>query len=210
MLSGAYLRELSLRLFAMLQIKKDLSHEIALSGMGTALTVICIVLSYYIPVMTLTLYALSGITLMLPLIKNKLRSGLLCYVASGILGLLFTNYFAILPFALLFGSGSLVMYVCLKYLPKKWFLSIPIKIVFANLGLFGIYKLMGLESITGIFEWVGISPKYIWIALIFTPLYIAYDYLLQRVFRYLRARFNKRLKSASDKSGSDNEPYGDL
>ncbi len=189
----------------MLQVKKDISYEIALAGIGTALTVICIVLSYYIPVMTLTLYALSGISLMLPLLKNRMRGGLLCYAASGALGLLLTNYIAIIPFVFLFGSGILIMYACIRYLPKKWFLSIPIKIVTANLGLFGIYKIIGLESVIGIFEWTGISPKYIWIALIFTPLYIAYDYLMQRVFRYFSARFNKRFKSPSVKS-TDNLP----
>lgn len=181
----------------MLQIKKDFSYDVALAGIGTALTVICIVLSYYVPVMTLTVYALSGITLMLPLLRDKLRSGLLTYFASGALGLLFTNYIAVLPFALLFGSGTLMMYICLKYLPKKWYISIPLKVVLANLGLFCVYKVMGLEQVIGILEWVGISPRYIWIALIFTPLYLAYDYLMQRVFRYLRARFNKHFKPSS-------------
>lgn len=191
-------------------MKKVLSYEIALAGIGTALAVICIVLSYYLPVMTLSFYALSGIFLMLPLIQKKLRSGILAFVASGILGFVFTNYIAILPYLFIFGSGVIIMYVCLVYLKKYWYISIPIKIVFVNLGLFGMYKLMGFDNFIYVFDWIGISPTYIWIALIATPIYLAYDYLLQRIFLYLANRFNKRFKLSNTNHNTDSDSNDDL
>lgn len=171
------------------------SFEITLSGVSAALTIICIVLSYYLPVMTLTFHALSGIMLMLPLVIKSGRGAILTYIASIILGFLFTNILAILPFAFIFGSGTLVMYFCSKYLNKKWFFIIPVKIIFINLGLFGIYKLIGFGAFAAAFNRIGINPNYFWAALIATPVYIIYDYLLQNLFKYIRQRMRKIFKN---------------
>ncbi|NCA67167.1 MAG: hypothetical protein EOM87_03780 [Clostridia bacterium] len=195
-------------------MRKQLSYEIAISGISTALAVSCIVLSFYLPVMTLTFYALSGIVLMLPLIVESLRGVILTFLASAILGFLFTNYIAILPFIFIFGSGTIVMYICEKYFNKKLYFSIPVKIVFINLALFGIYSLMGFEQIAGVLARIGINAMYIWIALIATTIYLAYDFLLQKILHYLKRRMSKLLKNRinNDKNigngdPDDNDPF---
>lgn len=170
------------------------SFEITLSGVSTALTVICLVISRYLSVMQLSFYALSGIMLMLPLVVKSERGAILTYVASTILGLLFTDIFNILPFIAIFGLGTLVMYFCSKYLNKKWFLSLPIKIVFINIGLFIIYQFLGFTAFYQALERLGIKENYFWIVFPATFIYLLYDYLLQNIFKYIKSRMRKIFK----------------
>ncbi len=168
--------------------RKRLSFELSLAGISAALAIIFLVLAYYTRLAALACYALAGFSLCLPLYVESLRSTALAYVVSALLGFLFTNYIFAMPFILIFGPHIVLSAVCGKYLRKKWYFTIPIKIVFINIVLFAVFKICGLDSVFDLMAKVGISAKYLWVALIGTPLFIGYDYLIQGVYSFFGRR----------------------
>jgi len=177
--------------------KKVLTFEITLAGISAGLSVVFIVVAYYFGIGVLALYALAGFCLCLPIYVESLRGTVFAYVAASLISFLATgfNYVFVMPFILLFGPHIIISALCGKYLRKKWYFSIPIKLAFFNLALFAIFEICGLNSIYQIMERVGMSARYLWVALIGSPLFIVYDYLIQGVYGF----FGRRLYKVFDK-----------
>lgn len=175
----------------MKQSRRRATFELTLAGVSTALAVIFLVIAYYVNLAVLACYALAGISLCLPLYVDSLRSCALSYVATSLLGFLFSNYLFMMPFILIFGLHIIVFALCKKFLKNKWYFAIPIKVVFVNLALFGVFSICGLDSIFRFMESVGIEGKYLYLALIGTPLFIAYDFLFQGVYSFFGRRLDK-------------------
>lgn len=109
------------------------------------------------------------------------------------------NPIGVLPFALFFGLQIILNYLSRKYLDKKWFISIPIKLIILEVGIFGIYKLYGISSIENIFNSFGWNYNYWFVMLITLPLILIYDYAIGMIWRFLDRRLNKIVTKYTDK-----------
>lgn len=177
--------------------RKKIAFEVSIAGITTAFIVIALLGANYSPVAKLSFFALAGVALMLPLIAGSFWGSVMAYLAGGALSLIFSPV-NVVPFAFIFGLQVIVMYLCKKYLKNKWYICIPIKLVLFNIALFGVFKLYGLDSIINVFERFNLEFKYVYAALIASPLYIVYDYALQYVYRWLGRRLVKIVKYNSE------------
>ena len=176
----------------MMNRRKNLSFEIALSGIATALSLICTVLYYYSPVAKLSFLALSAVALLLPLTVGNPRGAALSYVATSGLTIAIVGPVAALPYAFIFGWQPVVMGVCTRYLKRKFYISIPLKAALFNAGLYGTYALYGLgDSIENALAKLNWAPAYWVVAIVATVLFLGYDYLMQWVFRWIDRRMKK-------------------
>ena len=198
----------------MKQSRKRATFELTIAGVSTALAVIFLVIAYYVNLAVLACYALAGISLCLPLYVDSLRSCALAYVASSLLGFLFSNYIFMMPFILIFGLHIIVFALCKKFLKNKWYFSVPIKIVFVNLGLYGVFAICGLDRIFQFMESFGVESKYLWVALIGTPMFIGYDYLFQGVYAFFGrrlegffSRYRPRQQGVRQNNEADDDPF---
>lgn len=172
--------------------RKRLTFELALSGIATALSLVCTVLYYYSPFAKISFLALAAVALLLPLTAGHVRGAALSYVATSGLAIAIVGPVAALPFIFIFGWQPVVLGVCDRYLKKKWYISLPIKAVLFNAGLFGTYTLYGLgDSVNNALERIGWAPAYWLIAILATVLFLAYDYLMWWVYRWLSRRLDK-------------------
>ena len=165
------------------------SYVIALSGISTALAVAFVMLAVYIEPMTISFYVMSAVSMMLPLTKGSYKGSLLACVATIILTVSIATIKA-LPFAIFFGPYTIVSVLLSKKL--KWYFALPIKICWFNLVLYILYLVTGLLVID--FDALGFTLEYWAIALIGTVIFIAYDFLMQYVFRVLTYVVEKRIK----------------
>ena len=62
-------------------VKKDIGKRLALAGIGTAISLIFVVLAYFIKNLSLSFYVMSAGGVMLPLTKGYFREGFLTAVA---------------------------------------------------------------------------------------------------------------------------------
>ena len=172
--------------------KKQRTFEIALSGISAALALLCLVLYYYVPVGQLSFLALSSLALTLPLMAKSVRGSALAYLAAGGLAVAATGPLAVVPFAFLFGWQPVVMGWCQRYLPRKPYITLPIKAALFNAGLYGVYALYGLgDTINRVLARLAWRPAYWAIALIGTAIWIGYDYLIAYLQRWIQRRAAK-------------------
>ena len=172
--------------------RKQLAFELALAGIGTALALICNVLYYYIPLAKLSLLALAGVALMLSLTAGHVRGAALAYVAASGLTIAIIGPIPALPFVFLFGWQPVVMGICRRYMPKRWYIALPLKAILFNAGLYGTYALFGLgDTLTRLFRRLDIAPAYWIVAIAGTALWLGYDYIMQWVLRWLDTRLAK-------------------
>lgn len=108
------------------------SKKLAICAVFGAIQIIFLLCAKYLEVATLSFYALCAITLMLPLSQKMYKEGILTYIAVSIL-----SFFTVgIPecFVYLFICGGFTLISVLFYEKRiKLYLSIPVKIIFANL-----------------------------------------------------------------------------
>lgn len=173
--------------------RKRLTFEIALAGISTALSLVCTVLYYYVPLAKLSFLALSAVALILPLCVDSVRGAALAYLAASGLSIAVMGPIPALPFVFLFGWQPVVMGACLRFLPRKPYVSLPIKAALFNAGLYGVYTLYGLGQTFGnALQRIGAESVPYWaVALVGTVLWLLYDYAMVWVWRWLDRRLDK-------------------
>ena len=114
---------------------KDIGIRMALAGIGTALGVVFIALSYYLSVMTLTFTVLTAVGVMCPLSKDYYREGVLCAVVTGLIGFFIANI-KIVPYAMVSG-----LYVVLTVFLYNYSFQIGMAALLEI-----IYRIYGIEN----------------------------------------------------------------
>lgn len=165
------------------------SSVIALSGISTALAMVFVMLAVYIEPMTISFYVLSAVAMMLPLTKGSYKGAFLSCIATIILSVSIATVKA-LPFAIFFGPYTIVSVLMTKKL--KWYFAYPVKLMWFNLVLYILYLVTGVLVID--FSKLSFNLEYWAIALIGSLIFIAYDFLMQYVFRVLKYIVDKRIK----------------
>lgn len=119
------------------------SKAIALCAISAAFSVVFLALGAFIEVIDIACVMFAGIALMLPLSKKLHLGAFLSYIASFLLGLLFTGarFTVLIPFAVFFGLYPIVNSLQIKYKVNK-ILALIIKDVWFLLAMFVYYKVL--------------------------------------------------------------------
>lgn len=162
-------------------MKRFSSKKIALAGISSAIALIAVILSFYIPNLSLSFNLLASVGIMLPLTQKYYREAILAYVAVCALGGIFANIH-ILPFVLVGGAYTIATVAMDNHKDKvKWYISYPIKVVYACFVFFVLYYLTDIFFVN--FSAFNISTEnkallYFLLNLIFVAVFIIYDALL--------------------------------
>lgn len=177
-------------------MKKNVGTRFALAGLGTALAVIFITLSYFVKNLSLSFTILASVGVMLPLAKNYYREGLLTCIASSIIGFFIANI-NILSFVL---ASSFYIVFTVFWNNKKLNKTIGycIKTAYSILVFFLLYKAVSLITID-----FSLMPKlgnlhpavlYLILNIVFTIAFIVYDIVIVQIYLYLKKLLAKVVK----------------
>ena len=186
--------------------RRRLTFAIALAGISAALSLVGLVLSYYVPLGGLAWLVLAEIALLLPLGVHSTYGCIMAFLAAGALGIAATSPVAVVPYVFLFGLHAVLTGLSQRYLPKAWYITLPVKVIAFNLGLWGTVSLFGLgDSRAALFDRLGWEPKYWLLAVVGSILWIAYDLTLGLVQDWLYRRL-KPVLVRYDIDNGDNPP----
>lgn len=166
------------------------AKRIALAGIGSAISLLFVVLSYYIDILTVSFSIFSTFGIMLPLSKKYYRESLISWLAVSLLGFFIVNIH-ILIFVLI--GGGYTVFTC--FWENKQFSytkSIPIKFVYGGLIFFVFYKLVSFIAFSPteliILKNFDQTLIFILFDFVFALLFIAYDWCLLFCYRYFKRK----------------------
>lgn len=109
------------------------SQRLTLAGFGAAISVISIILSFYVRPLKLVLRIVTVMGIMLPLTKGYYKEAFLEYIAVVAMGAIFINV-KIVTFAV-FGGLYTIIAVFLERNPMhiKWYVAYAIRIIYATI-----------------------------------------------------------------------------
>ena len=177
--------------------KRDYAARIALAGIGTAISLVMVVLAYYVKVVSVSFYVLSAAGVMLPLTKKYYRESILTAIAVGVAGFFIVNL-NIIPFIM--ASGFYVVFTVFWYEKNlNRLLGYAIKFVYSCLVFFICYWVIKVLSIdvTKISFLSSLSTAGLYILLngIFSFAFLLYDFLLELGYVYLSKLVAKIIKN---------------
>ena len=161
-------------------------QALALAGIGAGISLAFVALSVYVPVMMLTFSVLAGTGVMLPLSRGYLREGILCYIASAALSLLF-GPLRVIQFILGFGLWPLAVYLAnVRFEPKRsvkiyYAVVYAAKLLYFNLIFWLVTVLLEIELRNPVFLF--------WV--IANLAFLAYDLMILNLFKLVK-RYAKR------------------
>ena len=177
--------------------KRDYAARIALAGIGTAISLVMVVLAYYVKVVSISFYVLSAAGVMLPLTQKYYREAILTAIAVSVAGFFIVNL-NIVPFVMasgfyvvftvfwqeknlniLLGYGIKFLYSCLIFFICYWVIK-----VFA----IDVTKINFLQSLNA-------AGLYILLNGVFSAAFLLYDFLLLKGYIYLRKLVSKIIKN---------------
>lgn len=179
-------------LYAVAKMKRRRTYEIALAAICTGLILLLLWLSVVVRFGTIALYVVSCGVLMVPLTKKYYLSAILSYIASSLLAFAVVgDIFSILGFVAYFAPMTIFSVVMYER-GVKWFISLPIKIVFINAVLALFYFVTGTLFLD--FNALGFNVNYAVIALLGTILLVALDYVMVYIYTVVKVRVQKIIR----------------
>lgn len=161
--------------------RQDAVYQIALAGISAAVALLFVWLGVLVSFSTVAFFIAAGIALMVPLTKKYYLSSIFAYIVSSALAFVVAgDIYAVVGYIAYFGPISLITGIMCN-LKVKWFISVPVKILFIN----GALALLYFVCHTIVID-ASIMEKidYWVIALVGTVILLAIDFVLQ--FMYLR------------------------
>lgn len=156
------------------------------------MSLVFVILAYYVPNMKVSLNALASFGTMLPLLKRYYREAALSAIATIVIGIFLVNV-SILPFALVGGLYTIAT-VFAENKGLKLYITVPVKLAYAAFLFFVFYRLATLIVVDftrlGVIGTWPFGAVYAVMTVVFCAAFLAYDFVLILCFRYIRKRFN--------------------
>ena len=172
-----------------------LTKRIAISGIGSAFGVLCLLAVAYIPTMNIAFSFLAGLFATLGFVADFRCWGwsLLSLFATGTLGILLTgNVVELIPFCVFFGPFAWLKLFAdekIRFRAVRWIL----KFFWVNLSLVVMYVLIR-TFLLNTEEFETFVRQYWWVALLLANLLaLPYDYLLKETNATLKKYLGKFL-----------------
>jgi len=162
------------------------AKEITLSGILTGLTIVILYLNLLLPISTISILTLASLLVPIALIRGSMKSAILVYVSSSIIGLFILPLNIIILYILFFGIYGIVKFYIEKI--NKLPLEIFIKIIFFNIILFLSFFVFKT------FIPIEITKLPIGIFLIIAEIvFLLYDYALTLLISFYLQRIHPKL-----------------
>ena len=119
--------------------RQEAVYQIALAGISAAVALLFVWLSVLVRFSTIAFYIAASLAIMVPLTKKYYFAGFFAYGVSAALGFVIAgDIYTVAGFVAYFGPMALITGI-LYNLKVKWFISLPIKIVYINGALALLY-----------------------------------------------------------------------
>ncbi|MFU7517233.1 hypothetical protein [Clostridium sp. HCS.1] len=162
------------------------TKEITLSGILTGLTIVILYLNLLLPISTISILTLASLLVPIALIRGSMKSAILVYVSSSIIGLFILPLNIMILYILFFGIYGIVKFYIEKI--NKLPLEIFIKIIFFNIILFLSFFVFKT------FIPIEITKLPIGIFLIIAEIvFLVYDYALTLLISFYLQRIHPKL-----------------
>ena len=162
------------------------AKEITLSGILIGLTIVILYLNLLLPISTISILTLASLLVPIALIRGSMKSAILVYVSSSIIGLFILPLNIMILYILFFGIYGIVKFYIEKI--NKLPLEIFIKIIFFNIILFLSFFVFKT------FIPIEITKLPIGIFLIIAEIvFLVYDYALTLLISFYLQRIHPKL-----------------
>jgi len=169
-----------------MDLKNNKSSVIARGGLITALGVLCVYLSSYLPTNRIFLEALGSCLILISILTLGIKNSLLVFFSTAILSLLICGIkITTIAYLIFFGIYGFIKFYIEKL--NKIVLEYILKLVYCNLCLFLI-----LSIYKSFFPAMLNLSTSIYIIIIFVQIaFLVYDYVLTIFISYFKKRFFK-------------------
>ena len=172
---------------------REYGRKLAFAGIGAAVSLVFVVLSYYVNYLTLSFTVFSSMGIMIPLALYYYKESFLSAVVTISLGVIFANI-KILPYVL--ASGVYVLITTLMYDKKlNIIITILIKLAYYCFVFYVLYKLTNLlvVDVDKISFLQNISQTWLYVIfnLVFVVCFFIYDILIIQGVKLARQIANK-------------------
>lgn len=165
------------------------SKKVAYLGLLLALNQIIIVLSAFIKTNTLALFAVASLFISIVIIEFGIKSGIVFYIASAILGFVLTiNRVEILSYVIMFGS-----YTILKYYIEKLCCNKKVFIVLEYLIKLIIMNSLIVISYIFLKQFINFELQ-LWMFIVLQFVLIVYDYAFSIAINYYYDNIRRKIK----------------
>lgn len=173
-------------------MKNKISDKLALGAVGAAVSLVFILLAYYVPTMKVAFNAMAAFGTMLPLLKGYFREAALSAIATILIALFLVNIHVV-PFALVGGLYTIATVYCERK-KLKLYITVPVKIVYAAFLFYVFYMLASFIAVDfsklGALGNLPFAALYVIMTAVFAAAFLVYDYVLMLCYRYIKKRFN--------------------
>lgn len=172
--------------------RRDAIYQIALAGISSAVALLFVWLGTVVRFSTVAFYIAGGLALMVPLAKRYYVSGFFAYAVASALGFVIAGDIAtVAGFVVYFGPMSLITGIMFNK-KVKWFISVPVKVVYINGALALLYFVCHTIMID-----VSIMDRiqYWMVALVGTLALILIDFALQFIYSRIIPIVEKTLRT---------------
>ncbi|VYU00959.1 hypothetical protein [Clostridium tertium] len=162
------------------------ARELTVSAALTALTIVILYLNLLLPISTISILTLASALIPVALIRGSIKSSILVYISSSIIGFFILPINIVLLYILFFGFYGIVKYFIEKI--NKLPVEIILKLIFFNIVL--------VLSIFVFNSFVAIEITKLPIGLLFVvaqPVFLVYDYALSLLISFYLDRIHKRV-----------------
>ncbi len=179
----------------------------ALAGIAAAIALLFVWLSVIVRFSTIAFYIAASVAVMVPFTKKYYLAGFFAYGVSAALGFVVAgDIYSVVGYVAYFGPMALITGIMYN-LKVKWFIALPIKVVYINGALallyFACHTIMIDSSIMEKIDYWAI-------AIVGTVLLVAIDYILQFIYARLIPIVGKVLRTSSkDKAETSLPPDED-
>lgn len=159
------------------------AKNITLGGILCAITLLLLFGTSILPTSKLTLFAITSAIIPLAIIRSTIRTALLVYLSSSIIGIIFLPKTTIILYILFFGIYGIAKFYIEKV--NKIYVEILIKLIFFNASL----SIILLTLKTLLFSYLNIKIPILYVYGIGQILFLVFDYALTLIITYFIKKF---------------------
>lgn len=186
--------------------RQEAIYQLALAGISSAIALLFVWLSVLVRFSTVAFYIAASLAIMVPLAKRYYLAGFFAYGVASALGFVIAgDIYTVAGFVVYFGPMALITGIMFN-VKLKWFIALPVKIVYINGALALLYFVCHTIMIDA-----SIMDKidYWVIALVGTFALVIIDYALQFIYSRLIPIVQKVLRPRGKNADKPAEGSGE-
>lgn len=162
------------------------AKELTVSAALTALTIVILYLNLLLPISTISILTLVSALIPVALIRGSIKSSILVYISSSIIGFFILPLNIILLYILFFGVYGIIKYFIEKI--NKLPIELILKIIFFNIIL--VLSIFVFNSFVAIE--ITKLPMFL-LFIVAQPVFLIYDYALSLLISFYLNKIHKRI-----------------